>query len=92
MTQHTVKSWPWFFKAIKDGTKTHELRDKIDRDYKVGDTILMQEFDPRGSGYTGDSVLVEITYITSNDTPCALSGAVLDRSYCILSIKALEGV
>jgi len=33
---------------------------------------------------------VEITYITSNNTPCAFSSAVLDKDYCILSLRLME--
>ena len=92
MRHHVAKSWPWFFQAIKDGTKTHDLRDKIDRDYKVGDTILLREFDPRSGEYSGDMVTVEITYITSDDTPCAYSSSGLGKDYCILSIKVVPEI
>lgn len=89
MAHYSVKSWSAFFQAIKSGTKTHDLRDKIDRDYKVGDTLFLREYDPFAGKYTGDSCTVEITYITSNNTPCAFSSAVLDKDYCILSLRLL---
>ena len=60
-----------------------------DRDFRIGDTILLREFDNINGGYTGDELPVEITYITSNNTPCAYSSAVLDKDYCILSIRKL---
>jgi len=84
---HTVKSWSPFFQAIKAGQKTHDLRYDADRGFSVGDRIVLQEFDPFAGTYSGDSCDVEVTYITSRDTPCAFSSAVLDREYCILSIK-----
>lgn len=86
---HIMKSWPEFFQAIKAGTKTHDLRDMRDRDYKVGDVLVLQEYDPFKGEYSGDECKVEITYITSNNTPCALSSAVLDKGYCILSIRII---
>lgn len=90
MSHYMVKSWGPFFQAIKAGVKTHDLRDMKDRDYKVGDTLLLREYDPFDGVYSGDTVAVEITYITSVDTPCAFSSAVLDRDHCILSIKLIE--
>jgi ASC-1-like (ASCH) protein len=81
-----MKSWKPYFQAIKNGTKTHDLRKK-DRDFKVGDKILLEEYLPFEGSYTGEQLTAEITYITSNDTPCAFSSAVLDNDYCILSLK-----
>lgn len=85
MTEHVCKSWPVFFQAIRNGYKTHDLRKK-DRNFKVGDTIILQEYDPFHGKYTGQECVAEITYITSNETPCAFSSAVLDKDYCILSL------
>lgn len=90
MSHYVVKSWSPFFKAIKAGTKTHDLRDMVDRDYKVGDTLLLREYDPFEGQFTGDTCAVVITYITSNNTPCAFSSAVLDKDYCILSLRLID--
>ncbi len=83
---HTVKSWPWFFQPMLEGKKKHDMRSK-DREYSVGDTITLLEFDPRNGQYTGASLVVKITYITSNDSPCALSSAYLDNNAVILSVE-----
>lgn len=88
MTKHIVKSWSHFFDAIKAGNKRHDLR-KMDRNFVVGDTLLLQRYDNINGVYTGEELEVEITYITSNATPCAFSSAVLDRNFCILSLKPL---
>lgn len=90
MTHHKVKSWSPFFQAIKSGIKTHDLRDMKDRDYKVGDTITLMDYDPFKGVFTGDECDVKITYITSNVTPCAFSSSVLDEGYCILSISLVQ--
>ena len=84
--EHKVKSWPALFEATLSGAKTHELRRTNDRDYQVGDTLLLQEFDPQTQQYTGREVTVSITYITSAIFPCALSDTSLNPDYCILSI------
>ncbi|ANL35319.1 DUF3850 domain-containing protein [Rhizobium phaseoli] len=52
MTEHILKCWPDEFQAIRAGRKPFEYR-KNDRDYKVGDTLLLREFDPAGGFYTG---------------------------------------
>lgn len=85
---HIVKSWSHFFKAIKAGEKTHELRDN-DRRYKVGDIMILQDYDNIDGKYTGAECAVKITYITNRERPCAFSGSVLDPKYCILSIKLI---
>lgn len=83
---HEVKSWPHLFSAILSGSKSHELRRLTDRDYRVGDTLLLREYDPETSCYTGREHSVRITYVTSAEFPCALSNGGLHRDYCILSI------
>lgn len=85
MTVHKVKSWPWFFQAIRSNMKLHDLR-RNDRDYKVGDVLELHEFDPRIGQYTGEVETRTITFITSNVYPCAYSSAYLDRDAVILSL------
>lgn len=85
--QHELKSWPHFFQAIWDDVKRHDLRDMRDRKFKVGDTLLLREYDPNAGSYTGRQCIREVSFITSEDTPCALSSAVLGRGFCILSLS-----
>jgi hypothetical protein len=84
---YEVKSWPWFFEEMISGRKMHDMRDKRDREYKVGDKMLLREFDPRTGDYTGRASIATITYITDNVTPCAMSSAALDRNFAILSLN-----
>lgn len=87
---YDVKSWPQFFSKMITGQKKHDMRNKRDRSYKVGDKMLLREFDPFGGGYTGRFAVALITYITSNDTPCALSSVGLGDDMAILSLEILE--
>lgn len=87
---YEVKSWPWFFESMCAGVKTHDMRDKRDRNYKVGDRMLLREFDPRTGAYTGREAIAVITYITDNVTPCAMSSSALDRNHAILSVRVSE--
>lgn len=76
---HELKILPQYFHAVWDGYKTFELR-KADRDYKVGDYLLLREY--TGEDYTGSFIKVLITYILKD---CPEYG--LDKDYCILSFK-----
>jgi len=90
MAKHTLKSWPAFFRAIKDGTKPYDLRDMSDRVFAVGDVLTLREYDPFAGAYTGEQLDAEVTYITSRDTPCALSSLALDKNCCILGLRVLS--
>lgn len=87
---HYVKSWVPFFQAFKNGDKKHDMRDLKDRVYKVGDIMMLQEYDPFNGTYTGDELSMRITYITSKETPCAFSSSALDGNYCILSLEPVD--
>jgi hypothetical protein len=89
MTQHVVKSWSHLFQPFLDGVKTHDIR-IMDRDYKVGDKLILQEWDWKKKEYTGREAAAEITYITDVNSPCAFSPFALDNDFGILSIKKIE--
>lgn len=87
LVTHKLKSWSPFFQAFKRGDKRHDLRDDTDRNFKVGELILLEDYDPFAGKYTGDSLVMEISYITGRETPCAFSSAVLAKGYVILSLR-----
>ena len=87
--EHKLKSWPQFFEPILRGEKAHELRRSDDRDFRAGDILHLQEFDPITSRYTGRELRAKITYITSAKNPCALSENSLHPDYCILSVRKM---
>lgn len=80
-----VKSWPVFFEAVLEGRKLHDLRTD-ERDYAVGDTLRLREFDPNVQMYSGREAVRRISYITSAGRPCALSGDGLKTGFVILSL------
>jgi hypothetical protein len=86
---HELKSWSRFFHPIRTGQRTHELR-RNDRDFRIGDRLLLREFDPEGESYTGSVCEVVITSITSREAPCAVSDEGLHPDFCILSIRVLS--
>lgn len=62
--KHKLKIQPQYFKEVCTGKKSFEIR-KNDRNFKVGDTLLLQEFFPETQEYTGRVVDRKITYITN---------------------------
>lgn len=87
-----LKSWPQFFQPILDGTRTSDIRSKKDNHFFIGQKIVLREYDPFKGVYTGRQLIVEVTHVISNDTPCALSSVVLDRDHCVLSIRLMGAV
>lgn len=55
---HELKTWPKPFAAIRSGEKSYEIRED-DREFKVGDSLLLKEHDPHercgGSGRVWDN-------------------------------------
>ena len=78
--RHKIKILPKYYNQIfirpGEGCKRFELR-KDDRDYQVGDTVTLQEWDPE-QGYTGNEITVGIIYVLRN---CPEYG--LMDGYCI---------
>lgn len=69
--RHELKTWPEYFQALVDGTKNFEVRVN-DRPFRVGDTLLLQEWDPKRGEYTGREIYRTITYIL-RDTNCGVA-------------------
>lgn len=61
MTEHKLKVWATFWPALVSGEKSFELR-KNDRDFKVGDTLLLREVD-EDLVYTGQELRKRVTFI-----------------------------
>lgn len=72
--KHHLKTWPEFYQAVKSGDKTFEERAN-DRDYKVEDTLVLEEFDPISQGYTGDVLEKRVPYLLG--PPYAKDGHVI---------------
>ena len=93
METHKLKILPQYFKAVQDGSKTFEIR-KNDRGYKVGDTLILQEYINYSDSayynretpnrYTGREITKEVSYI--------LEGGQygLEEGYCILGLKDIN--
>lgn len=88
MTTHYLKAWPEPFAAVLRGDKTFEYR-KDDRDFAVGDLLVLQEWVPEGraamTGYTGAMESVIVTHKAEGGT------FGIPEGYCVLSIQKPEG-
>ena len=78
---HELKCWPPFWRDIVDEQKAFEIR-KNDRDYQVGDVLVLNEYvrDVLGGHYTGATVRVRVHYMVSG-------GFGLESGYCVLGIR-----
>jgi hypothetical protein len=67
MTIHELKTIEPFFRDIVIGHKTCVVS-KLDRDFKVGDTLALKEYDP-GDYYpfSGNEIEVKITHVLTHN-------------------------
>ncbi len=79
---HELKTWPVVFQEVIDGVRTHDVR-LNDRNYAVGDTLILREFNPASSRYTGRSTVVSLPSIT----PGGAFG--VPKEMCVMSIRRL---
>lgn len=80
---HNLKILHKYYTALTSGRKNFELR-KDDRNYCVGDTLLLLEIDDTGR-YTGQGQLRKISYILRD---CPEYG--LLTGFCILGLQELS--
>jgi len=59
---HELKCWPEYFQPLQIGTKEFEVRHN-DRDFKIGDSLRIREFNPLTNEYSGRELIKRITYI-----------------------------
>jgi ASC-1-like (ASCH) protein len=56
------KTWPEIFEAIKSGKKRFEIR-VADFKLKEGDTLILEEWDPKTKKYTGRKIEKKVGYV-----------------------------
>ena len=59
---HHLKTWPGFYRAIESGIKPFEVRFN-DRDFEIGDTLILEEYEMDAQSYTGRSLKRVVTYV-----------------------------
>lgn len=51
--RHRLKTWPVYWGAVHDGRKPFEVR-RADRDFREGDLLLLERWDPNTEDYCRD--------------------------------------
>ena len=77
-TIHKRKIHPEFFDAVADGSKTFEIRreEPNEEPFRLGDGLLLEEWDPARGEYTGRSCFRHIAYLL-RDKRFVLEGTVV---------------
>ncbi len=57
------KSWPGEFEAVLNGKKKFDLR-LNDFEINEGDTLILEEWDPKTKEYTGRSIEKKVAYVS----------------------------
>jgi uncharacterized protein DUF3850 len=86
--KHTLKTWPEYFGSVLSEAKTFELR-RNDREFKVGDTLILEEYGPNIRGYSGRKIEAVITYVLSGTVA---TGFGLMDGFCILSFTIINKI
>lgn len=82
ISPHILKCDEHAFISIMIGTKKCEIRDRDDRDFKIGDILVLQEWDRAMGAHTGREIIATTTHIQEGyGMPCNI---------CALSIEVLE--
>ena len=77
--KHFLKTYPRYYEDVVAGKKRFEVR-QDDRGFQVGDSLLLQEYDP-SKGYTGRRMEVDVVY----KLPGGAFGIL--PNFCVLGIE-----
>lgn len=64
---HYLKLWPSHFAKVAEGRKKAELR-RNDRDFQLGDTLVLCEWEPERKSFTGrymQAVVTDVQHVPS---------------------------
>jgi ASC-1-like (ASCH) protein len=81
--KHELKIVPLYFKVVASGEKKAEVR-RNDRNYQVGDHLILKEWSPEFKIYTGQELNVRVTHILE------LKDLGHPADYVVLSIEREE--
>lgn len=81
---HFLKVLPEYYEALASHRKTFEVR-KNDRDYKVGDILVLREWN---GIYTGRHITTGISYILDNPKFCKPGYIVMSLDFSVCETEA----
>ena len=62
MTKIEKKTWPELFEKVKSGEKPFDVR-LNDFKCKIGDILILREWDPKTQKYTGRALEKKVTFV-----------------------------
>lgn len=88
---HELKSMPALFAALWDGAKRFDIR-RADRDFRVGDGIILREWHADRGPYSGREVRGRIVYLETIEASgiCVGGGSAIgfdDRFAVVLGLE-----
>lgn len=89
MKEHNLKTDPAVFQAVVDGLKPYEIR-KNDRDFAVGDVLVLHETKHTGQSMTEGAPLIYTGRVALRVVGHLLVGYGLAPDWCILAFKRDE--
>lgn len=75
-----LKTWPEYFEEVKAGTKSFEVR-KDDRPFRPGVVLVLQEYEPTTSTYSGRVCRRRVKQVWRKDFPG------LQQGYCVMALE-----
>ncbi len=64
---HELEIWASCFAAVESGAKPFDVR-KNDRNFQVGDALLLREYDPETAAFSGRIALRWASYVLTGGT------------------------
>lgn len=77
---HELKIWPTCFAAVEAGTKPFDVR-LNDRNFQVGDALLLSEYEPESEQYTGRTLERWVSYLLPGGT------FGIEHGWCVLGFS-----
>jgi len=84
MKLHELKTWPKYYQPLEDNKKCFEWR-RDDRDFQVGDLLLLKEWTFKTGSYTGREQLVIVDFIMGKKNEFGIHD-----EYVIMSIRKIN--
>jgi len=88
MSSIKKKIHPKYFEPMANGKKNYEFR-LNDFEVKEGDTLVLEEFDPKTKNYTGRKIERKVTYVGKFDLNNSFwpKEEILEKGIQIISLK-----
>ena len=85
---HNLKTWPTYFEAIENGSKSYEVR-KNDRFFQKGDTVVLHKMSHDGYSAGYDTYKQKLTFTIGDILTNSSLG--VKEGYCIFSLLPYKG-